>query len=101
MPKKTRPIGDAVTQFQPGDSSMVKMLKVTRWALLRGGTFTATELQDRFATTKSMAYTYTYAWRAVFGKAPPLRAHPHRAQAVDGAPGNGQSPKRIDLSTLL
>lgn len=91
----TVPPDPAITQFQPGDSSMLKMLKVTRWALLRGGTFTAPELQRRFGTSKCMAYTYTAEWRKVFGREPPPRARPGPPKAIEpGAP-------RINLDTLL
>lgn len=92
--RQQRPVGDEVTQFHPGDSSMVKMMKVTRWALLRGGTFKAGELQARFGCTRSMAYVYYYAWRQVFGDQPPMRAFHHRAEA---APVN---PK-VNLESLL
>lgn len=87
------PPNPELTQFQPGDSSMVKMLKVTRWALLRGGTFKPTELQKRFGTSKSMAYSYTNAWRQVFGTQPPPRARRE-------IPAEPPSPK-INLSDLL
>lgn len=82
------------TQFQPGDSAMLKMLKVTRWALLRGGTFKAGELQARFGCSRSMAWSYYYAWRKVFGKEPPPRARQGKPVTSPG------EPPRIDLSTL-
>jgi hypothetical protein len=80
MPRIYTPPDVQVTQFQPGDSSMLKMLKVTRWALLRGGTFKATELQARFGCTRSMAYAYYYVWRKVFGDQPPPRAFHKRPE---------------------
>jgi hypothetical protein len=84
-----------VTQFQPGDSSMLKMLKVVRWALLRGGTFTPMELKRRFGTTKCMAYSYHREWVKVFGHEPPPRARvsPNKADPLP-AP-------RINLDSLL
>jgi hypothetical protein len=86
------PNPDAV-QFLPGDSSMVKMLKVTRWALLRGGTFKAMELQARFGCTRSMAYAYYYAWRKVFGdKSPPRSRIAHRADDM---------PPKLNLDSLI
>lgn len=98
--RKPRPVGDEVVQFHPGDSSMVKMAKVTRWALMRGGTFKAMELKERFGCSRPMAYAYWRAWVQVFGYGPPLRSYSYRAQDPP-ASGNGQPEKRIDLSSLL
>jgi hypothetical protein len=84
-----------VTQFMPGDSAMLKMLKVTRWALLRGGTFKAGELQARFGCSRSMAWSYYYAWVQVFGKEPPPRRGHATTQTTPG------DLSRIDLDSLL
>jgi hypothetical protein len=90
------PPDPAVTQFQPGDPSPLKMLKVVRWALQRGGKFTALELQARFGTSKCMAYDYTRYWRQVFGDQPPPRARrPGVKQATD------PERKPIPIDSLL
>lgn len=90
------PPDPAVTQFQPGDPSPLKMLKVARWALLRGGTFTALELRARFGTSKCMAYDYTRYWRQVFGTEPPPRARKGGVKQ-----GTTEVPEPINLDSLL
>lgn len=95
------PANPALTQFQPGDTSMAKMLKVVRWALLRGGRFTPPELRRRFGCSKTMAYSYHAEWRKVFGDQPPPRARVE----VPAAPINPKAPKpgppRVNLDSLL
>lgn len=98
MPRNV-PGDPALTQFQPGDSAMTKMLKVTRWALQRGGRFTAPELMARFGTTKSMAYAYTKQWRAVFGTEPPPRAS--RYAHKNGLPPSPKGKPKVSLDSLL
>jgi hypothetical protein len=90
------PADPTVTQFQPGDPSPLKMLKVVRWALQRGGTFTALELRARFGTSKCMAYDYTRYWRQVFGDQPPPRAR--KGGLKQGTEAN---LKPITLDSLL
>lgn len=91
---KPAPKRPDVTQFQPGDSSTVKMLKVVAWALRRGGTFSPLELKARFHCGRATAYRYAAEWRQVFGTDPPPRARVKLAQPYS-------DPQGISLDELL
>lgn len=101
--------------ISPGESVSLKTLRIVKWALERGGKFTAKEVQRQFRLSKSKAYLVTAEWRKVFGSEPPKRGRkPSKAElqqeqaeltASQVAPGDvhqtTQVPSRIDLASLI
>ena len=78
MPTTRKPIDQhkinaSYDQILKSDSASLKVLKVTKWALMRGGTFTAAELRRRFPNvSKPHSYRIVKEWRSVFGLTAPL-----------------------------
>jgi hypothetical protein len=70
--------------------------RIAQWAALKGGSFTAAELHERFGIGESTCFRYLRAWRKVFGK--PGLVVRRKKEAKGGEPA---VPAKVSLADLL